>query len=243
MKYVRLQFLDSDNIIIAETILSGQENYVFNISQYTQAQLDASLNIINLQKPALQTKITTLTNSNTEAEIQIAIFTNTQKTLKATIDGLIQKQNDAISLVNTLTEAQAEAKNKVYIQSQKAIKSALTQVKISSDGLRDSFIYNNYINMYVSDNYINLIKEQQKKMLDQAIIYATKAKSTIYNILDQTKLSLAVQIQKPLNGIVEILEPTELDKLITLQTETQKELQDMSELYTQAQILLKTLSK
>ena len=247
MKGVSLQFLDSNNSIIAQTTLQIQENYKFNISQYTQAQIDAkvdaSINIINLQKTALQTQIKTLTYNNAEADIQIATITITQKNLKKTIDELIQKQNDAITLVNTLTEAQAEAKNKVYIQSQKAIKSALTQVKISSDGLRDSFIYNNYINMYVSDNYINLIKEQQKKMLDQAIIYATKAKSTIYNILDQTKLPLAVQKQTPLNGIIEILEPTELDKLITLQTETQKELQDMSELYTQAQILLKTLSK
>jgi hypothetical protein len=240
---VKMQFLDTQNNVLNEIILSGDtQSYSLEFpDRYTLgsalANTQSQINTNNANSKILQNKLTEeLTKYSTAKLISEDTVTLEKKT-------------------KLLTE--------VYIQGYKAISSALEQVKTASKSLNNALDYDIYINDYVSTNYINLVEEQQKKMLNQALLYAKKARSAIFNLLDQTKLTLPKitlfglagtysstvtlsENETSYNGLTSATLPIvrhnfRLNMLIDIQDLAKNELTTLSSSIISADTLLKTL--
>ena len=180
---VKMQFLNASDSVLNEIILSS-----------TNAPY-------NLKFPASYTPDSALARTQSEIDKIIANNQNlkTMRSAKETELGIAQIGSQELTpgtATYKLSIAKSDDKEtksltEVYIQGYKAISSALEQVKTASKSLNNALNYDIYINDYVSTNYINLVEEQQKKMLSQALLYAKKARSAIFNLLDQTKLTLS----------------------------------------------------
>lgn len=166
---VKMQLLNALDSVLHETILSSSN------APY------------NLNFPESYTPGSALAITQSEID-KIDAYNNN---LDTKLNTKLEEQGKAIYKLEKAQseDIQMKSSTQVYIQGYTALLSALKQVKTANTSLNNALSYNIYINEIVSTNYIILVEEQQIKMLKQALLYAKKAKSAIYNLLDQTKLT------------------------------------------------------
>ena len=215
IKGVTIRCLDISGAVIDDMLISEILDTVTLASKQTVIN---DIKNTMLTRDNLDSAYNTLTNGLTELENSVKVPETSSETsvdaiadnssgiyLGGTLDSTLEGFAGSSPVVprpkNILENAVSTAKSAELFTANNAIKAANNQVNMAIDELKYALSFSEYNNDYVSDNYIILIKEQQKKTLIPALKGSKNAIQSLEDILYKTKLQSSISTHPKLQEL------------------------------------------